>query len=31
MAKVERFEDLDTWRKTTKIAIDIYKISETEN
>jgi len=30
MAKVERFEDLDTWRKATKIAIDIYKISETE-
>ena len=30
MAKVERFEDLETWRKATKIAIDIYKISETE-
>jgi len=29
MAKVERFEDLETWRKATKIAIDIYKISET--
>ena len=30
MAKVERFEDLKVWQKATQIAIEIYKISETD-
>jgi four helix bundle protein len=31
MAKVDRFEDLQIWQQAVQVAVDVYKVSETDN